>query len=785
MRVAPKLAAGFAAVVILTAGVGVAGWVGLSQYSSSVNEADEMLRVEGKLFDVRAKVGTYRNAPTEEDAAVIREEFQTISAQLEQAGRTTIAAEMGTMSAAFGSVEQALIARREAIAAVSRVIQSLRDSANTVVGSAEMANAEARDARNAAGEDRRARLESNTVAQALLNSSLKTRRAEALYAATPTTENEDLLKDELKAMFLAAIKLKRLSTGTRAEKAAAQVARNVASYRAAISALIDALPGSTAETEAKQALEASSKKINAFTGGISKMLSSAYKRADATAADASTTLDTSLASLSAAATLASSADNLYVATLQLIQSDGDMSLDSSVRDALDTVKSSSAGLEALVGVNESIDAAVASFETAYAGLLTSFEAEVLAVEAIEASKSTVQTEIETVVTAVASSRENRKNTAQATAIGGTILAAALAALIAFFLNRGLAQPIQRMTGVMREIADGNLELEVPHGDRNDEIGDMSAAVSVFRENGLRIKQIDEEREQSRIRAEKEKVEAMAALAREFEQSVGGVVSELVNSVDDVRRRASDMAGASTQSVSTTNEVSDVSARSSDSMIAVSGASEELVASISEISTKVAEAARMAANANGETESSNKRIEGLAESTRKIGEVVTLIQDIAEQTNLLALNATIEAARAGDAGKGFAVVASEVKTLANQTASATDEIRKQIEEVQQASSEAVHSIGAISKAVGSLDEMNTAIAAAVEEQDATTREIARNTHTAADDGKQLSTGIQEIAAAAQETGNSANSMLTTCESLTEATNRMKSEVHRFLDNIRAA
>ena len=586
-------------------------------------------------------------------------------------------------------------------------------------------------------------------------------------------------------MFLSAIKLKRMANGTRAEKVAAQVAKNVATYRASISALIDAAPGSFAESEAKAALEASSKKINAFTGGISRMLSSAYTKADAAAKEASDTLDSSLASLAAAGALASTTDKLYVETLRLIQSGGVRSMKEPVRAAFENVQLSAVELTNQFGANEGIDGAIASFDAAYADLLISFASEKSAIGAIETSKTKVKNEIEAVVSVVANSREAQKNTAQATMIGGTILTAALAALIAFFLNKTLAQPIQRMTGVMRQIADGDLAQEVPHGDRADEIGDMSAAVSVFKENGLRIKQIDAEREQARVKAEQEKAEAMEALARDFEQSVGAVVSDLAQSVEDVRRRASDMAGASTRSVGTTNDVSGVSSRASDSLVAVSGASEELVASIGEITTKVTEAARMAANANGETESSNRRIEGLADRAKKIGEVVTLIQDIAEQTNLLALNATIEAAREGDAGKGFAVVASEVKTLANQTASATDEIRKQIEEVQSASEEAVNSIGAISKAVGSLDEMNTAIAAAVEEQDATTREIARNTQTAADDGKHLASGIQEIAVAAQETGDSANSMLSTCQNLTQATDRMKSEVNRFLENIRAA
>ena len=785
MRVAPKLAADFAAVVVLTAGVGIAGWIGLSQYSSSVREADEMLRIEGALFDVRAQVDSYRTSPTEEAASGLYQKFDGIATDLQQAGQEAISAEILLMTEAFSSVEQALADRQTSIDAVSTAIETLRGSAATVVASAKTANAVAEEARKAASQDRLARLEQNNAAQSLLNASLKTRRAEALYSGNPSAETEDLVKNELKAMFLSAIKLKRMANGTRAEKVAAQVAKNVATYRASISALIDAAPGSFAESEAKAALEASSKKINAFTGGISRMLSSAYTKADAAAKEASDTLDSSLASLAAAGALASTTDKLYVETLRLIQSGGVDSMKEPVRAAFENVQLSAVELTNQFGANEGIDGAIASFDAAYADLLISFASEKSAIGAIETSKTKVKNEIEAVVSVVANSREAQKNTAQATMIGGTILTAALAALIAFFLNKTLAQPIQRMTGVMRQIADGDLAQEVPHGDRADEIGDMSAAVSVFKENGLRIKQIDAEREQARVKAEQEKAEAMEALARDFEQSVGAVVSDLAQSVEDVRRRASDMAGASTQSVGTTNDVSGVSSRASDSLVAVSGASEELVASIGEITTKVTEAARMAANANGETESSNRRIEGLADRAKKIGEVVTLIQDIAEQTNLLALNATIEAARAGDAGKGFAVVASEVKTLANQTASATDEIRKQIEEVQSASEEAVNSIGAISKAVGSLDEMNTAIAAAVEEQDATTREIARNTQTAADDGKHLASGIQEIAVAAQETGDSANSMLSTCQNLTQATDRMKSEVNRFLENIRAA
>jgi methyl-accepting chemotaxis protein len=218
---------------------------------------------------------------------------------------------------------------------------------------------------------------------------------------------------------------------------------------------------------------------------------------------------------------------------------------------------------------------------------------------------------------------------------------------------------------------------------------------------------------------------------------------------------------------------------------VASATEELTASIGEIGQQVAKSSTIAGDAADQAEKSNVQVEGLVAAAQKIGDVVGLIQDIAEQTNLLALNATIEAARAGDAGKGFAVVASEVKSLANQTAKATDEIRGQITTMQGATSDSVAAIRGIGKIIKEINEIATAIASAVEEQSSATQEISRNVQQASAGTQEVSANIDGVAQAAGETGRSTNEMLSASGELAQQATALTGEVERFLQRVRAA
>ena len=326
-----------------------------------------------------------------------------------------------------------------------------------------------------------------------------------------------------------------------------------------------------------------------------------------------------------------------------------------------------------------------------------------------------------------------------------IIAAVGAALIlvaGYLMARSISKPITAMTGAMGELAGGNLEADIPAQGRADEIGEMAAAVQVFKDNGI---------ERVRLEAEQEKERQVQAKRAEF-------IENRTNGFDVVVTH---------------------------SLEAVASAAEELSSSVAEISRQVSQSSEIASNAVQEVDNTNAKVLGLAKASQKIGEVVALINDIADQTNLLALNATIEAARAGDAGKGFAVVASEVKNLANQTAKATEEISGQIGDIQGATGEAVGAMENIGKTIAEIDEIATTIASAVEEQGAATQEIARNVEQASTGTQEVTSNITGVNQAASETGTASSQVLTAANELSNQSETMRDEVEKFLDDIKAA
>ena len=360
-------------------------------------------------------------------------------------------------------------------------------------------------------------------------------------------------------------------------------------------------------------------------------------------------------------------------------------------------------------------------------------------------------------------------------IGGLVIAAILGSLI--------SNPVISMTKAMGSLAEGDLSANIPAQGRGDEIGDMAGAVQVFKDNAIRTKELEAEAEKQKIRAEEEKKALMMKMADDFQASVGGVVNAVSSAATEMQSSATALSATAEQTSNQATTVAAASEEASTNVQTVASASEELSSSISEISRQVAQSTQIANSAVAEVEGANEKVKGLAEAANKIGEVVALITDIADQTNLLALNATIEAARAGDAGKGFAVVASEVKNLATQTAKATEEIAAQIGGIQGATEEAVVAIGSIGSTINEMSEISSAIAAAVEEQGAATQEIARNVEQAAQGTGEVSSNITDVQQAAGETGSSAGQMLSAATELSQQSETLRSEVDKFLENIR--
>ena len=353
------------------------------------------------------------------------------------------------------------------------------------------------------------------------------------------------------------------------------------------------------------------------------------------------------------------------------------------------------------------------------------------------------------------------------------------------LARSVIGPLRTMTGAMERLAGGEKAVEVPGLARTDELGQMAAAVQIFKNNMTEAERLRSEQEQMKANADAEKKTATDKLADEFEANVRGIVQSVSSASMEMQAAAQSMSTTAEQTSKKATAVATASDQASSNVQSVAGASEELSSSISEISRQITEAARIASQAVGDAGRTNANVQTLADAARKIGEVVTLINDIAAQTNLLALNATIEAARAGDAGRGFGVVAAEVKSLASQTAKATQDIASQIQSIQGATADAVKAIESITGTIGRINEITTSVASAVEEQGAATNEISRNVQQASAGTAEVSANITGVTTAASETEITSSQVLGAARKLTQQSLALQEQVDGFIATVRAA
>ncbi len=356
-------------------------------------------------------------------------------------------------------------------------------------------------------------------------------------------------------------------------------------------------------------------------------------------------------------------------------------------------------------------------------------------------------------------------------------------LLTWRIVGSINSPLKAVVHSLQSLAEGKLDTDIRDTERHDEVGSIARTMLVFKENGLRIKQMQEEQDRQKEQAETEKRKTMNMLADSFDTSVRKIVETVVSSVTEMQNSSGTLIDIAQQTSLQAEGAAAASGRSTVNVQTVASAAEELSSSISEISRQIGTSSQITSTAVTQAQKTDELVQGLAESAQKIGEVVNLINDIASQTNLLALNATIEAARAGDAGKGFAVVASEVKNLANQTARATEEIAQQITAVQQATTESVEALHQITGIIEQINEVTGSIAAAVEEQSAATQEIARNVQEASSGVQEVSSTIAQVNQTSTESGHAASQVNHAALELSQQSERLMSEVSSFVSRVR--
>jgi len=800
-----KVWGGFAAILLLTAIVGGVATLAISGVSERTQVSDYATAAMTSLQRVSEARETYMKNRTPDQAASAQEAIQNLSRDLApirasvqpgsgEAARVSSANELvEAFDSAFTQVTDGIAAQKTALDSVlsaSDQLSALTSGVNESISKVQQMAAD--DANTAKATQDKAR----ALGKAAADIQAEAKALAPRFGIDGQYKKKDLTEDVmveitsgLERMVAAATTLKNADLPTLAEEDVKLLLEQTTQLQAA-------LPDLLAETNLFN--RAGKKKTvadlitfideNALDAriGTYETLDLELEKATATQSRLAELAVVSREAIALAQRTAATRAN----TIEYVFSAGSVSADE-IRGKVSALKEIASNLASAGDVLPNASESIASMDEAIDGFATAFDQIVASqneLTRLTGELDRLAAEVGSEISAITVSQSELTREAGQTAlitIGATLAIAILVGvLLAAVLNVAITRPIRSVTEIMSKLASGERDVEVPHTARKDEIGAMYRTVEVFQRNAVERAELEAHQkadDEARL-ARQRRIDELVTGFRATVQNMLGMVGTTVSSLDET---AQGLTGIARDSATRATDTLTASNTAANNVQTVASAAEELAASIGEISSQVDRTSEVVSRATEGTRMTNQKVEGLAESAAKIGEVINLIQAIAEQTNLLALNATIEAARAGEAGKGFAVVAAEVKELATQTSKATEEISAQISEIQAATQESAQAIVSIT---GTMDEVNSytnAIASAVQQQGSATTEISRNVQEASHGTQVAMSNMTELSSAVDRTNTSAELVVSASEDLTSKMTTLKAEVERFLDEVAAA